>query len=70
MNFLYEIIGKIIAKRPNLRIKESREHYYTIALLKQNENLRALNFLKSNKIKNSRKFTHVKITRSTVYSRA
>ena len=36
------------------------------ALLKKNENSRILNFVKSPKIKNSRKFKHAKITRSTV----
>ena len=37
-----------------------------IALLTKNENSRILNFVKSPKIKNSRKFKHAKITRSTV----
>ena len=38
-----------------------------IALLKKNENLRILNFVKSPKIGNSLKFKHAKITRSTVF---
>ena len=38
-----------------------------IALLKKNVNSRILNFVKSHKIRNSRKFEHAKITRSTVY---
>ena len=33
---------------------------------KKNENLRILNFVKSREIRNSRKFKHAKITRSTV----
>ena len=37
-----------------------------IALLKKNENLRILNFVKSPKIGNPRKFKHAKISRSTV----
>ena len=37
-----------------------------IALLEKNENSRILNFAKSPKIGNSRKFKHAKITRSTV----
>ena len=38
-----------------------------IALLKKNENVRILNFVKKNpKIKNSRRFKHAKITSSTV----
>ena len=49
----------------NSRIPESRENYI-IALLKKNENLRILNFVKSPKIRNSRKFKHAKITKSMV----
>ena len=37
-----------------------------IALLKKTENSRILNFVKSPKITNSRKFKHAKITRSTL----
>ena len=36
------------------------------ALLKKNENSPILNFVKSPKIRNSRKIEHTKITRSTV----
>ena len=39
-----------------------------IALLKEKRKFRILNFLKSPKIRNSRKFEHAKITRSTVVS--
>ena len=39
-----------------------------MALLEINENSRILNFAKSPKIGNLRKFKHAKITRSTVYS--
>ena len=38
-----------------------------IALLSKNENSRILNFVRSPKIKNSRKFKHAKVTISTVY---
>ena len=39
-----------------------------IALLKKNENSRIVNFVKSPKIRNSRKFEHAKMTRSTEVS--
>ena len=39
---------------------------FRIALLKKNENSRILNFVKSPKTGNPRKFKHAKITRSTV----
>ena len=39
---------------------------FIIALLKKNENSQILNFVKSHKIRNSGKFEHAKITRSTV----
>ena len=51
--------------RTNSRIQESRENYYYNSSTK-NENSRILNFGKSPKIRNSRKFKHAKITRSTV----
>ena len=38
------------------------------AILKKNVNLQILNFVKSPQIKNSRKFKHANITRSTVYN--
>ena len=54
------------ARRTNSRIQESLEkYYYNIALLKKNKNSRILNFVKSPKIRNSRKSKHAKITRST-----
>ena len=39
-----------------------------IALLKKNVNSRILNFVNSPKIRDSRKFKHAKITRSTVFN--
>ena len=53
------------AMRTNSRIEGSRENYY-LALLKNNEDSRILNFVKNPKIRNSRKYKHAKITRSTV----
>ena len=54
------------ARRINSRIQNLAKNIIIIALLKKNENLQILNFMKSPKIRNSRKFKHVKITKSTV----
>ena len=65
-NILEVLIFANFARRTNSRIQESLEnYYYNIALLKKNENSRILNFVKSPKIRNSRKCKHAKITRST-----
>ena len=51
----------------NLRIQESREKYYYNSDTKEKKISRIPNFVKSTKMKNSRKFKHAKITRLTVY---
>ena len=56
----------IFARRPYLRIQESRESYSYNWLLKKNANSQIINFVKSPKNRNSQKFKHSKITRSTV----
>ena len=54
------------ARRTNSRIQESRENYYYNSATEENGNSRILNFVKSPKIRKSRKFKLAKITRSTV----
>ena len=55
------------ARSKNLGIQESRKnHYYNSATKEKKENSRILSFVGSPKIRNSRKFKHAKITRSTV----
>ena len=57
----------IFARRTNSRIGESRENYYYNSPLIETDNSRSLDFTKSPKITNSRKWCHAKITRSTVF---
>ena len=58
------------ARRTNSWVPESRENYYYNSSPKKNENSRILNFVKSPKIRNLRKFKHAKINWSTVWHRA
>ena len=51
--------------KTNKQILESRENYDYECY--ENDNLQILDFVKSHKITNSRKYKHKKITRSTVY---
>ena len=46
--------------------KNLAEIIIIVELLKKNKNSQILNFVKHHKIRNSRKFKHAKITRSTV----
>ena len=55
------------SKRTNWGIQEFRENYYYSSATE--ENSRILNFVKSPKIRNSRKFQNAEIIRSTVYGR-
>ena len=64
--FAMFLIFANFAKWENSRIKKYRENYYYNSELKKNVKMQILNLLKSLKIRNSRKFKHAKITRSTV----
>ena len=74
-NFIYCRSGNIrevlifanFARRTNSRIQEPRENYHYNSATEKNLNSRILNFVKSPKIRNSRKIKHAKITRFTVY---
>ena len=66
------IFARFLFSRISLRghireFKNLAKNVIIIALLKKNKKSRTLNFVKSPKIRNSRKFKHGKITRSTVY---
>ena len=50
-----------LARMTNSRIQEYRKNNYNNSAIKEKKNLRILNFVKSPKIRNLRKFKHTKI---------
>ena len=58
---------RIMRGGKNCESKKFAKINIMIALLKKSKNSRILNIVKKNKIRNSRKPKHAKITRSTVF---
>ena len=65
-NICWVSIFANFARRTNSRMQECRENYTHNSATKENENSRILNFVKSPNMRNSRKFKHANIIRSTV----